>query len=56
MSPVEKAAQAVTGSGATASLVKAAAKPLIKMLGDKMETAKRPFWRKLVRAFRGEPL
>lgn len=32
---------------------KAVAKKGIEALGDKMERAKRPFWRKLVAFFRG---
>jgi hypothetical protein len=39
---------------ATAAILGAVVKPAIHALGDKMETAKRPFWRRLVRFFRGK--
>lgn len=35
-------------------LISAVAKPLIKKLGDRMETSKRPFIRRVVRFFRRE--
>ena len=42
------------GKQAASSVIGVVLKPLVRLVGDKMETAKRPFWRKLVRAFRGE--
>lgn len=36
-----------------AEVGKAVGKTVLKAIGDKMATAKRPFWRKLVGFFRG---
>jgi hypothetical protein len=44
--------QAVKGYVAEKA-VSAVAKPLIKRVGDKMASARKPFWRKLVALFRG---
>ena len=49
MRPLSDKAKGALGAKAVDLMVK----PLFRFIGDKMETARRPFWRNLVGLFRG---